>query len=70
MQSIPFHENKMKIFLGKRLTGSSVTIKKHNERAIKISLAIYNRFGVHVYQYKQKHLVWFLIEYSFNFISA
>jgi hypothetical protein len=64
MGNLTFEQKKMKIFLGKRLTGSSITIKKHEERALKMSTAIYKRFGTHVYQYKQKHLLWFLTEYT------
>lgn len=64
MGNLTFEQKKMKSFLGKRLTGSSITIKKHEERALKMSTAIYKRFGAHVYQYKQKHLLWFLNEHT------
>lgn len=57
----------MKNFLGKRLTGASITIKKHHDRAMVIADAIFQRFGAHVYQYQQKHLVWFLTQHNRNF---
>lgn len=63
MKKLSFAQIKMKNFIGNRLTGSKTTKSKHQERALIISTAIYSRFGVHVYQYQQKHLIWFLSEY-------
>ncbi|MFT5759643.1 MAG: hypothetical protein ACI9LM_004410 [Alteromonadaceae bacterium] len=60
MGNLTFEQKKMTSFLGKRLTGSSITIKNHHKRALIISTKIYERFGAHVYQYQQKHLLWFL----------
>lgn len=62
MKKLSFEQKKMKNFIGKRFNGSAVTIKKHNERALKIASAIYSRFGLHVYQYQQKHILWFIEE--------
>ena len=53
----------MQNFLGKRLTGSHETIKKHIERANKIATAIHKRFSKNVYQFQVKHLRWFLNHY-------
>ena len=57
----------MKNFLGKRLTGATITIHKHHDRAMVIADAIFQRFGVHIYQYQQKHLVWFLTQHNQTF---
>jgi hypothetical protein len=64
LKKLSFAQIKMKNFIGNRLTGAKTTKTQHEERALIISTAIYSRFGVHVYQYQQKHLIWFLVEYS------
>ena len=68
MVNLTIAEKKMVNFIGKRFTGSPVTIKKHRQRSLIIANAIYDRFGVHVYQYQQKHFLWllnvFIEEYS------
>jgi hypothetical protein len=65
MKELTFEQKKMKRFIGKRFIGSSVTINKHHERCLIVATVIYKRFGMHVYQYKQKHLLWF-VEYYLN----
>jgi len=70
MSNLTFEQKKMKNYLGKRLNGSAVTIKKHHERGLKISSVIYERFGVHVYQYQQKHLLWFITEFIKGFAKG
>jgi len=70
MKNTPFEHKKMLNFIGKRFTGSRVTIGKHRERSLLIASALYNRFGVHIYQYQQKHFLWLLTEYVKNYTSG
>ena len=56
------HNRKMLNFIGRRFTGSIVTIKNHRKRSILISEAINERFNVNVYQYQLKHYKWLLAE--------
>jgi hypothetical protein len=60
MERLTKSEVKMINLLGKRLTGSSESIKSHKKRALKIARAIHYQYGVNVYQYQLKHIKWFL----------
>jgi predicted AAA+ superfamily ATPase len=70
MQKFNIAERKMLNFIGKRFTGSAVTISKHRRRSLLISIAISERFGVHIYQYQQKHYLWFLNVYIADYSSG
>lgn len=70
MGTLTKSEIKMLNFIGKRFTGSSVTIKKHRERSLQIANAIHARFGVHIYQYQQKHMLWFITVFTANYSSG
>lgn len=53
-------EVKMRDFIGQRLTGAALTIKGHKIRSMAIARVVDERFGVNIYQFKLKHILWLL----------
>jgi hypothetical protein len=70
LKKLTFAQIKMKIFIGDNFTGAAISKAKHHERSFLIAAAISGRFSCHVYQYQQKHLLWFLIEHISKFTKS
>lgn len=65
MKKITKAELKMNHCIGKRWTGNPNYLKQKKVRALTIARTIDKQFGVHIYQYKQKHIKWY-IEYELS----
>lgn len=55
----------MEYLLKRRIKGNRQTcVKEHMDRAKRIAIAIWRRFQVGPYQYKHKHLRWYMEIYT------
>ena len=55
----------MRHLLGKKITGRRGTrVKEHTKRALTIADVLYRQFQVGPYQYKLKHLLWYIEVYK------
>ena len=55
----------MRHLLGKKITGRRGTrVREHTKRALTIAEVLYRKFQVGPYQYKLKHLLWYIEIYK------
>lgn len=54
-------QQQMRKLLGRKISGRRATkVKEHTKRALQIADVLYRQFQVGPYQYRQKHLQWYL----------